>query len=363
MQDGGRSALPLSVGDLVRWGALIAATIVITIPVFGMLRPFLVPLAMAAIVAGMSRGLFVRVNEAMGNRRNLASGLTLLILVVGAIIPLLFVGTLAAQQAAALTRGAVSAVRTVALDPEVFSVPPWVPYQDQLAELRPILAERLGAIAGASANYALSTLTAVGRGTAAFVLNLFIFLYALFFFLKMDVSVIQQVLDFTPLNDDTQARLAERVMSVSRATIKGTFLIGLIQGALGGLGFWVAGLESAVFWGVAMAVLSVIPGLGPGLILTGGALVLWFNGDTLAAIGLAIWMVVVVMSIDNLLRPTLVGRDAKLHDIMILVSTLGGLAFFGAVGLVLGPVLAGLFVTIWTTLAETVARQELHAEP
>lgn len=148
------------------------------------------------------------------------------------------------------------------------------------------------------------------------------------------------------------------MISISRATIKGTLFIGVAQGALGAVGFWATGIEGAAFWGVVMAVLSIIPGLGPLLIIFCGVIWLFAQGEATMAIGLAVWGLAVVGTIDNILRPILVGRDAALHDVLILISTLGGLAVFGAAGLVLGPVLAGLFVTLWDTIARSAAGTE-----
>jgi len=172
------------------------------------------------------------------------------------------------------------------------------------------------------------------------------------FFLPARTNMFQQMLAHSGLPQDVQATLGERVISISRATIKGTFLIGVAQGVLGGLGFWATGLPGAAFWGCVMAVLSVIPGIGPTLVLIPGIIVLAVNEQYLAAIGLAIWTSLAVTTVDNLLRPLLVGRDTKMPDLLVLVSTFGGLAMFGAVGLILGPVIAGLFLTIWSVLED-----------
>jgi predicted PurR-regulated permease PerM len=155
-------------------------------------------------------------------------------------------------------------------------------------------------------------------------------------------------------------------MSISRATIKGTLVIGIVQGALGCIGFAVAGIEGAAFWGAVMAILSIIPGIGPALVWVPGVIYLFANGETTSAVGLTLWCALVVSTIDNVLRPTLVGRDTQMPDLMILVSTLGGLALFGAVGLIIGPVVAGLFITIWEIFRETfggIVNSESEEDP
>ena len=134
--------------------------------------------------------------------------------------------------------------------------------------------------------------------------------------------------------------------SVSRATVKGTLIIALIQGTLGGIGFAVAGIEAPVFWGAVMAVLSMLPGIGATLVWAPVVAYLLIAGQTLAGLGLLAWCAGVVGSIDNFLRPVLVGRDTEMPDLLILLSTLGGIGLFGFSGLVLGPILAALFVTV-----------------
>ena len=129
--------------------------------------------------------------------------------------------------------------------------------------------------------------------------------------------------------------------------MKGTLLIGLLQGGLAGLAFFVVGIPNAVFWAAIMAVLSIIPSVGSALVWVPAAIILMANGQVGGGIGLIIFCGVLVGSLDNLLRPILVGKDTKLHELMIFLSTLGGIFMFGVVGLFIGPIIASLFVTIW----------------
>ena len=151
---------------------------------------------------------------------------------------------------------------------------------------------------------------------------------------------------YAPLSQEDRQKMLQVGLSVSRATIKGTLIIGIIQGALGGIGFAVAGIGSAVFWGALMAILSVLPGIGSALVWGPGVIYLLLTGNMVAGLLLAAWCAGVVGTIDNVLRPILVGRDTEMPDLLILLATLGGLGLFGATGLVLGPVLAALFMTV-----------------
>jgi predicted PurR-regulated permease PerM len=139
---------------------------------------------------------------------------------------------------------------------------------------------------------------------------------------------------------------------VSRATIKGTIVIGILQGTLGGLIFWLLGIEAAVFWGAVMVVLSIVPMLGAGLIWVPAAIIMVASGSYIKAAILVVFGVLVIGLVDNLLRPVLVGRDTRMPDYLILLSTLGGLAMFGVSGFIIGPIIAALFLTLWGMFAK-----------
>jgi predicted PurR-regulated permease PerM len=176
---------------------------------------------------------------------------------------------------------------------------------------------------------------------------LFIMLYTMFFFLMDGDRLIDKILYYLPLEDHDERRMLDRFTSVTRATLKGTAVIGIIQGVLGGAAFAVVGIHSAVFWGAIMAVLSFIPGIGSALVWGPAVIILAATGHLAKAIGLGVFCAAVVGSIDNLLRPILVGRDTQMHELMILFGTLGGIIMFGVVGVIIGPIIAALFVTVW----------------
>jgi predicted PurR-regulated permease PerM len=141
--------------------------------------------------------------------------------------------------------------------------------------------------------------------------------------------------------------MLERFVSVTRATLKGTMLVGAVQGTLSGLSFWAAGIDGAAFWGTVMIAFSIIPGLGGALIWVPASIFLAAQGEVWRAVGLVAFNGLVVGSVDNILRPLLVGRDAQMHELLIFFSTLGGLLLFGVTGFIVGPTLAALFLTVW----------------
>ncbi|MDA4845138.1 AI-2E family transporter [Hoeflea poritis] len=329
------------------------AALAITALFVGMISDFLITLFLAAVFSAMSQPLYLRILALSYGRKSIAAAATLILLYVCILAPVLGIIVLAASQAQDLAGSAISIGRDIDLTSLLSNLPDWLPFRQELERAAPTVVSKVGELADNLAVFVVSTLSVVTRGTASFFINLFVLTYAMVFFLQESTDVLTQLLRFLGLSKTTRSRVTDRVMSVSRATIKGTLVIGVIQGLLGGLGFLVTGIPGAAFWSMIIAVLSVIPGVGPGLVLIPGVIYLFIAGQAVSAIALLLWTLLVVTTVDNLLRPTLVGRDTKMPDLLILISTLGGLSMFGAAGLLIGPVIAGVFVTVWQILAET----------
>jgi predicted PurR-regulated permease PerM len=226
-------------------------------------------------------------------------------------------------------------------------LPEWIPFIDKLEPYRTEIIARLGESAGKVGGFLVTSLADATKGTVAFFFYLIIMLYAMFFFLKDGRQLLDKILYYTPLSHEDKERMLDRFVSVTRATLKGTLAIGLLQGFLAGVAFAVVGLKGAAFWGAIMAVLSIIPGIGAALVWVPAVAYLLVKGALAKALGLAIWCAAVVGSADNVLRPRLVGQDTKMPDLLILLSTLGGIFLFGAAGFIIGPIIAALFVTVW----------------
>ena len=229
---------------------------------------------------------------------------------------------------------------------EEAELPAWVPFATELEPYREEIMAKLAEFTGDVGVFLAGSLAKLSEGTAQFFFQLFIMLYSMFFFLISGSALLDKILDHVPLSQADRARMVAVGLSVSRATVKGTLIIGAIQGALGGLGIAAAGIDGAVFWGAIMAVLSILPGIGATLVWAPAVAYLMLSDQTLAGVGLFVWSAGVVGTVDNFLRPVLVGRDTEMPDLLILLSTLGGLALFGAAGLVLGPMVAALFLAV-----------------
>ena len=319
--------------------------------------PFLKPLLLGAMLAGLSRPLYRWVTRLVRGRTSLAAVLTLLILFVLVAGPVsAFIGVVA-QQALKVSNDALPWVQDHLGSASTFNTHDWlvhrfpslanyVPQQKQIADGAARVAQAIGA-------FLVSGATQLTAGTASFLLNLFVMLYAMFFFLRDGGAIVEKIFYYTPLDHDDEVRVLERLTSVTRATIKGTLIIGMIQGTLAGIGFWGAGIDGAAFWGTIMAVLSVVPGIGAALIWVPAVIYLFISGQSWSALLLFTWCAAVVGTIDNVLRTRLVGKDTKMPDLLILIGTLGGLFFFGPIGFIVGPLVCGLFLTVWDIYGTT----------
>jgi predicted PurR-regulated permease PerM len=313
--------------------------------------PFIKPLLLGAILAGLFRPMYDWMTHVVRGRASLAAILTLLILLVVVAGPFsAFLGVVV-NEAVNVSNQAIPWVQEHIGSASRFNTHDWlVAHFPSLASFVPAeeqILESAGRIAKAAGGFLVGSATQLTAGTAAFLLDFFVLLFAMFFFFRDGKKIVRKVLYYMPLNHDDEMLLVDRLSSVTRATIKGTLVIGIIQGALAGIGFWVAGIDGAAFWGTLMAVLSIVPGIGSALVWVPGVIYLYIIGQTLPATLLLIWCAAVVGTVDNVLRTRLVGKDAKMPDLLILIGTLGGLYIFGGIGLIVGPIICGLFLTVW----------------
>jgi predicted PurR-regulated permease PerM len=290
--------------------------------------------------------------RAVRGHRPLASALTLLLMLVVVIGPLLGIVGVVVNQAIRVTESIRPVVQRLVSEPTYLDQQlRRVPGIDRLEPYREQIVTAAGNMVSAVGGFLAASLSSTASGTAAFLLQFFLLLYTMFFFLMDGPSMLQAILNHLPLKASEKRQMTERFVSVMRATVKGTIVIGIIQGALSGIAFWVTGIPDALFWTVVMIVLSILPVVGGALVWVPACLILAAMGQMTKALLLAAFCSLIVGSVDNVLRPRLVGRDTKLHDVLILFSTLGGILAFGPLGFIIGPILAGLFVTSWEIFA------------
>lgn len=327
---------------------LIVMVVAVSAAFVAMIQSFLLTLLMAAIFSGLVYPLFARLVRLFGGRRALASGATILLMLLVVFGPVLTIVGLVVNQAIGVTSNIRPVVQRLVEEPTYLEqllqdVPGYTlvePYKGQIVT-------SAGNVVNALGGFLVNSLSDTTRGTVTFVFHFFVLLYAMFFFLLDGPGMRDAMLDHLPLSDDEKTQMKERFMSITRATVRGTLVIGLVQGSLAGLGFWVAGIPQALFWTVVMVVLSILPVIGSAIVWVPACAILIATGNVVAGIALAAFCALVVGSVDNVLRPRLVGRDTRMHDLVILFATLGGIITFGPIGFIVGPILAGIFITSW----------------
>lgn len=334
--------------------SFVLLVVLVTLAFLWTIHGFLLPVFWAVVLAVIFWPLFVWLRSAFGGRPALASLVTLLVVLVTIVAPLVAIGAAVTGEAVALYGRIASG--EVDVTAPIASVEAWLPELSRRAadynvDLDQVQENVERAAVAASQRVAASLLTA-GQGALNGVLMLVVAFYVLFFFLRDGDRLHRVLVRALPLGDVREETLFERFAAVTRATVRGTFVVAVVQGALGGIAFAALGLGAPVLWGVLMALLSLIPALGSALVWGPAALYLiatgaWVKGVILIAVGAGL-----IGLADNALRPMLVGREAGIPDYLILVSTLGGLATIGISGLVVGPILAGLFLTVWDLFAD-----------
>jgi len=320
----------------------------ISIVFLRMIQAFILSVLLAAIAAGLTYPVYRRLERALGGRRTAAAVVSLVLVLLVVVTPLLGLLGVVAAEAVTVGQSAGPWVREhLNSRSDIEGYLQRLPFYRHVEPYRGQILERLGEVAARVSQFLVNGLSAATKGTVGFIFQFFIMLYAMFFFLVGGRDTLDRITSYVPLPDADVRMMLDKFVSVSRATLKGTLVVGIVQGGLAGLAFAVVGIPGAVFWGTVMTVLSIIPAVGSGLVWAPAAIFLALTGRTAAGIGLAVWCLIVVGSVDNLLRPVLVGRDTKMPDLLILLSTLGGLTLFGLVGFVIGPVVAALFLAVW----------------
>ena len=344
-------------GTNLRTAFVLLLVVAVTALFLAVAWPFFKPLLLGALLAGLFHPLYHWITRLLGGRASLGAAVTLLVLFVLGLGPVSAFLGIVLQQALTMSDQAIPWLNQHLGAATAFNVHDWlvqrfpalakyVPSQEQLLE-------QIGTAAKTAGAFLVSFAAGMTATTATFLLNLFVMLYAMFFFFRDGHKILERIFYYTPLSDEDETRMLTQFASITRATVKGTLVIGMIQGALSGIAFWVAGIEGAALWGTIMTILSIIPGIGAALVWVPAVIILFATGQYLTATLLAAWCAAVVGTVDNFLRPVLVGRDAKMPDLLILIGTLGGLFLFGPIGFIVGPIVCGLFLTVWDIYGAT----------
>jgi predicted PurR-regulated permease PerM len=333
---------------------LIILALLITAVFYHMVRGFIQTIFLAAVFSGMIHGLYKKLARGLGGRKPTSAALTVLVFVLVLIVPILaFLGVVVSQAVEVSASVGPWVEREMSGANELDGLLQRLPFWETIQPYQDLISTKVAEFAGRLGTFLVTSVAAASRGTAVFFFQLFILLYAMFFFLLHGKEYMARILYYIPLAPAAENRLVAKFVSVARATIKGTLVIGIVQGGLAGLAFWVAGIKGWAFWSVVMMILSIIPAVGTALVWVPAVIYLFALGFAGAAIALGVWCAVVVGLVDNVLRPWLVGRDTQMSDLLVLLSTLGGIIAFGAAGIIIGPIVAALWVTVWEIYGET----------
>ncbi len=337
-------------------GGLIVFLAIVTVGLILVVSSFLGALFSAVLAALLFQPLFQRLLRRWPDRRNTAAAVTLLIITVAVVIPALVLSSLVVEQAA----GVYAQIRSGQIN--------FATYFQQVYGALPMRLQRLldGAGLGSferaqvqisqALSSSASTLArralSIGANAAGFLLAFGVSLYVMFFLLRDGERIGPAVVRALPLEASIAERLADKFTSVVRATVKGSGVVALVQGALGAVTFWIVGLPAALLWGMLMVIAALLPAIGPAIIWAPVAVYLLATGAIWQAVVVVVSGVVVIGLADNILRPILVGRDTGIPDWLVLVTTLGGIELVGLSGIVVGPLAGALFLTGWQILTE-----------
>lgn len=339
--------------------------LLVSLAFFWVLWPFYGAVFWGAIFALMFSPLFLRLLKKMPKRRTFAALLTVSIILVLVILPVGFISALLAQEAASVYQRVESGDLSFSrYFQQIFdALPAWTTGLLERSGLNNmgLIQARISDSLVKGSRFIATQALGIGQNAFDFFVSFFIMLYLLFFFLRDGAALSGHVREAIPMEADIKRNIFSKFTTVIRATVRGNIVVAMLQGALGGLIFWFLGIHAPVLWGTLMAFLSLLPAVGAALVWIPVAIYFLATGAIWQGILLIAFGVLVIGLVDNILRPVLVGKDTKMPDYMVLVSTIGGMSLFGLNGFVIGPVIAAMFMAAWDIFAK--ARQAGSVEP
>ncbi len=347
----------------IQFKSLTVLLVLVTVAFIWILLPFYGAVFWAVILGILFAPMQRRLQARYGWQRNLTSLFTLSVCLVIAILPVIIISVLLVQEGAMVYKNIESGELDVAAYLAQFkhSLPPYFQHlldRFGMGELNG-LREKIVKSAMQGSQVLASQAFSFGQGTFEFVVSFFIMLYLLFFFLRDGPELARKIRTAVPLEESHKRRLQLKFNRVVRATVKGNLVVAVTQGALGGAIFWFLDIPSALLWAVLMAFLSLLPAVGAGIVWAPVAVYFLLSNMIWQGVVLGLFGIFVIGLVDNVLRPILVGKDTRMPDYLILISTLGGLAVFGLNGFVIGPLIAALFISSWALFIETKPKVQL----
>jgi predicted PurR-regulated permease PerM len=330
---------------------------VVSVAFVWVLMPFFGAVFWAGVLALIFSPVFRWILVRLKQRRTSAALLTLLLSLVIVILPTALIAMSMVQEGSIVYQK----IRSGDIDfgryfqQIVGALPQWVVRLLERFDLGNFSALQQKLTAGAAHGSQLIATQAltIGQNTFDFLVQFTVMMYLLFFLLRDGGTLSRKIRDAIPLQEAHKRDLLGKFATVIRATVKGNIAVAVVQGALGGLAFWFLGIPAPLLWAVTMAFLSLLPAVGAGLIWGPVAIYLLVTGEVWQGAALIAFGVLVIGLVDNILRPLLVGKDTKMPDYVVLISTLGGMSLFGLNGFVIGPVVAAMFIAVWSLFASS----------
>lgn len=315
------------------------------------MAPFLSALALSAIIVTICYPLFDKIKSRVPrNNTSLAAFLSTMVVLVAIILPVVLISSLVIREVVSfyqeLDSGGLSFQDS--LDELEVAVQSYIPgFEIDLTEQIKF-----------SAQWFTGNLGAIFAGTLSTVFAFFIALIGSFYFFRDGKELMQVIIKVSPLPDDEDRIILDRLIKAVRAVATGTVLVALIQGSLVAIGFSFFGIERAILFGSIAALGALMPGIGTTIVTAPAIIFLFATGDIVNAVGLLIWSVLIVGLVDNLIGPYLMGRGNNMHPFIVLISVLGGIALFGPIGFIVGPVVVTLFLVLLEIYNQYIVKEQ-----
>ncbi len=322
---------------------LLVALIATSVLAFFIFKPFIFALILAVVFAVVFRPINEMIVRLLRVRQGLSALLTMLVVVSFIFAPLMLIGVQVVGEASDLysyltqkggTEGISGALDKLLGDLQVMfpAVKEFSIGADQYAK------QGLG--------WVIQNLGSIFSDLARIMMSLFVFLFALYYLLKDGEKIKKFIIDLSPLRDSNDEAIFKKLEMAANSIVKGNLLIAVTQGVLAGIGLWIFGVPNAALLGSVTVITAIIPGIGTAIVLAPAVAFLFLTGDTASGFGLLAWGIAAVGTIDNILGPKLVGRGMQIHPLIVLLSVLGGIAFFGPIGLLMGPLVVSFLFAL-----------------
>ena len=323
-----------------------------------LLKPFFFPIFWAAVIAGVFRPLYSRIDGKL-NRPNLSTAILFLLIALIVLLPAGIIGTLVFNESVQMYNN---------LSPDTKEMESSIQrlintiVDNSVVHLfrinKAMLIAKTTEVAQGITNYIFVHLTQLTQNTLGLLVQFAIMLYTLFFFVRDGDRFLRMAMKVIPLGMGREKFLYERFIATARSTLKVTLIIGGIQGALGGIVFFATGVEGALIWGLLMILMAIVPVVGCTIIWAPAGIVMILMGHIWQGILILAVGTFVISTVDNLLRPILLGKDVEMHPLLIFLSTLGGIIIFGFSGFVIGPVVTSLLIALWEMYEEFYRKEK-----